>query len=238
MMGQMSLSGELNQLDLHLNFGKLWNWKQLVSDNSSLSSGQCTNYIQRDWEGHSGLINWQTDRDEKSHLRTLWIRDRNGRWREIGKGRRWGPQKKRTTATQRIKVRKREDEQEQGDITHSEMAVMTEPKEGNQPPYQCDTSNEVAMCCSGISASTLWSPLLPLIASCEQSKSMLKYIVHSSAVTVSVQVWKLAIRSNGGPFAVTLETSSGLWSYFVLCCLPESSLDDRRGRWWGERGKD
>lgn len=34
---------------------------------------------------------------------------------------------------------------------------------------------------------------------------------------------------------VTLETGSGLWSYFI--CLPESFLDDSRGRWRGEDRK-
>lgn len=69
-------------------------------------------------------------------------------------------------------------------------------------------------------------------------KLMLKYTYCSSAVMVRLQVWKLASRSKGGPFTVTLETSCGLWSYVVVCCLPDSSLYDRIGRGCGEGGSE
>lgn len=146
--------------------------------------------------------------------------------------------KKNKTATLRTVVRKRK-EQEQGDITHSEMAVMTEAKKEK-------LSGRISViplmrCCSVVLVfqpprcghlchrRSLWTSSPKVCSN-----------IHSvaSAVMVWVQAWKLGIRSKGGPFAVTLETSSGLWSYFVLRCLPESSHYDRRGRGWGEGWED
>lgn len=106
----------------------------------------------------------------------------------------------------------------------------------SQRRYQCDTTNEVALCCSGISA--LRCGHLCCCRSLRVSSHKACWNIHRSAVTIRLQVWKLAIRSKGGPLAVTLETSSGLWKYFILRCLPGSSLCDRRGSWWAEGGKD
>lgn len=185
--------------------------------------------------GHSGLINWQTDRDEKSHLGTVWIRDRNGRWGERGNGRRWGTQKKKTL---RIMVRKRKEEQEQDDITHSEMGVMTETRRKKKPSVRISAILLMRWCCVVLVFQPLRCGHLCRRRLLRASGHKACWNIHSSAVMVRVQVWKLALRSKGGPFTVTLETSSGLWSYFVLCCLPESFLYDRSGKWWGEGGKD
>lgn len=164
--------------------------------------------------GHSGLINWQTDRDEKSHLGTVWIRDRNGRWGERGNGRRWGTQKKKTL---RIMVRKRKEEQEQDDITHSEMGVMTETRRKKKPSVRISAILLMRWCCVVLVFQPLRCGHLCRRRLLRASSHKACWNIHSSAVMVRVQVWKLALRSKGGPVHCYL--GNQLWSVELLCSV-------------------
>lgn len=137
---------------------------------------------------------------------SVWIRDHNGSQGNI-KQTHWGV---------------RYEKQKKTDIQSETVADGSKKEKAHISHDGVITSESAA--CSDTSAFPRFRPAVIKHAE----------ILYSSAVTVRVQVWKLAIRSRGGLFAVTLETSSGLWSYLALRCLPDGRLFQRRRRWWGE----
>lgn len=143
-----------------------------------------------------------------------WICDHNGRWGR-SEDTVW------ETGTLRMLVRKWNAEREQDDITHTQMS-----KKGKAScSYQCDTTNEVASCSS---CSHIWCGHLCCSRLLRASGHKTRWNPHRSAD---------ALRGTGVEISHS-ETSSGLWSFFVLRCLSETSLFDKRVRRWGKNGKN
>lgn len=154
-----------------------------------------------------------------------WICDHNGRWGR-SEDTVW------ETGTLRMLVRKWNAERERDDITHTHRWAR---KEKPAVPI----SVILLMRWQAVVLAAIYGVVTSVAADC-CGRAVIKHVEILIALQMhwGVQVWKLAIRSKGAPFAVTLETSSGLWSFFVLRCLSETSLFDKRVRRWGKNGKN
>lgn len=201
--------------------------KQLVPVNSSLSAEHFSNYTLRDGEDTQA---WSSDR-LKGIKRATWgefeseIAVGDGE-KEENEGDEGHTRTHTQTVTLRIIVRTVKEEQEQNDITHSEMAVRTVPQ-----TEEGSIHITVILLMRWHSVVLVFKPFCCGHLCSQKSCSN----IHSSAVLVRVQVWKLAIRSKGT--CSLLPWKPALVCYFVRCFLPERSLCERRGGLWGKGGK-
>lgn len=177
-----------------------------------------------------GILNWQTDREEKSHLRTLWVWDHNGRWWDGGDWRRWRKQPQWGLWW--------ESESTGWHNTCGELAGMTEPKEEKGcvgftvillMRYSCAVLAFLSQRCGHL--------LLPLITSGEQSWSTLIHTSCSWTSPVRAHVCKLAICSkkmkNGGDSLLPWKPALACGVTLFCVAYLKSFLHDSRGRWWG-----